>query len=181
MSERWRRVGTWSAVAALIGGAVVAFIAIHNASSSPPLEPVSVVPPAARAGDRVPRIVLRSVDGRRVSVPGTGAGAIAFVDASTCRRCARTAKALSRLGHGVRPILVDLDWRDRRSVLDRFLRAAGRPRYPVVLDTATNAIGSAFSISTAGTVLVYRPGGRIVATFVHPTAARLAHAAVLAR
>ena len=141
MSERWRRVGTWSAVAALIAGAVVAYLAIHHATSSPPLEPVSAVPPAARVGDHVPRIVLRTVDGRRVPIPGTGAGAIAFVDASACRRCVRTAAALARLR--VPAVLVDLDWRDRRGTLERFLRAAGRPRYPVVLDTRSNEVGSA--------------------------------------
>jgi hypothetical protein len=173
----WRRLGTWAAVAALIGGAVVAFIAIHRATRSPPLTTVPDTSGAAAARGHVPTMRLKTVDGRRLTVPAASGGAVAFVDASGCAACVSPAAALARLTRaraGV--VLVDLNWRDRRRQLERFLRAAGSPSYPVVLDTSTNEIASAFAITTEGTVVVYRPGGRIVATLAEPSDRALAQA-----
>jgi thiol-disulfide isomerase/thioredoxin len=131
----------------------------------------------------VPGLRLRSVRGHTITLPARRPQVLAFLDASACGPCRRTARALDavkrELGSRLAAVIIDVDATDGRDAVSAFRRATGTA-VPFVVDTRTNAIASRFGSTLVNGVVVARPGGRVVATLRAPSRAALRRAAIAA-
>jgi hypothetical protein len=175
MSRRLLTIATVVVIVAAFVGLVLAEHHANHPSASSEPAPLS----APRVGDRVPRLHLITVDRRSIAVPGTGWGAIAFVDGLNCRPCLRSATALRRAAqaaHAPVPVLVDANASDGRAEVAALRHATGWHSDPLVLDTPDNGVAAKFDVETIGTILIWRPGGTLADVLVTPSAATLARA-----
>ena len=166
MSRRSRRlVALITAIAAIGLGALLVTSSLQQST------PTGITPGetgtggASRPRDTI-SLTLRDVDGRSYPIPGGRPGAIFFFESERCADCVREARLLSRVETrskgGFQLLGVTLESSDTRGEIAAFLNAAGAPDVPVALDTRLGDIARYFDVRSLGTVIVYKPSGRIV-------------------
>jgi thiol-disulfide isomerase/thioredoxin len=125
----------------------------------------------AEVGTLVPPVTATALQGQRVVVPA-GKPTALFCFAGWCSTCLPEARALDRLeremGDRVSVVAVDVDPSDDAQTIQRFLRSAGDPRYPVVHDK-DGALVRAFGVTALDVTVITDAGGSVVYRDAAPT------------
>lgn len=111
-------------------------------------------------------VVLRSVTGEEIAIPGGRPGVVLLMATSGCPRCAEAVAALAAtaVGQASQPVVtvVSLDPIDTREDFSRFDRAAGRPDVEYALDDRGGSLARLFDADEYGTIIVYDRQGMVI-------------------
>lgn len=149
----------------------VAALAACNSSTTAGL---STAPGTSAAASTVPVTTLITIDGHRMSVPGTATTALFFFSVG-CGECVGGGKSLAQAqatianAHGTAAFLaVDMDPSEAPAAITGFLTQVGAQNVPAVIDEDAT-LARTYQVSALSTLIVVDPTGAITYRATDPT------------
>jgi thiol-disulfide isomerase/thioredoxin len=168
----------------LIGMVVIATAVLLASCSTSPATRAHTAASGPR-GAATGRVVLTTIDGAAVRVPGNRPSVLVFLS-MTCADCADAArslaqveaatKATARAAHlataKARFLGVDMDRGASGQAVTDFLHSVGAAGLPTVLDQKA-VLSGAYQVTALSTVLVIDPAGRVTFRAINPSPAKI--------